>query len=207
MTGFVERPGLRELVALGPPVIDDLGSGALDRGRPVLGDEPEVRRSIAAGAALTCFSGDKLLGGPQAGVLVGAAEAVSACRAHPLARALRIDKLCLAGLEATLELHLDPATAGRIPRAGDARAHARAAGSAHRRAGSASPGATWSRCPPRPAAARCRCASCQARPSRCRRARRAPTRSRRGCAVATRRWSPASQDEQVLLSARTLARG
>jgi L-seryl-tRNA(Ser) seleniumtransferase len=115
MTGFVERPGLRELVALGPPVIDDLGSGALDRGRPVLGDEPEVRRSIAAGAALTCFSGDKLLGGPQAGVLVGAAEAVSACRAHPLARALRIDKLCLAGLEATLELHLDPATAGRIP--------------------------------------------------------------------------------------------
>jgi L-seryl-tRNA(Ser) seleniumtransferase len=74
-----------------------------------------VRRSIAAGAALTCFSGDKLLGGPQAGILVGAAEAVSACRAHPLARALRIDKLCLAGLEATLELHLDPATAGAIP--------------------------------------------------------------------------------------------
>ena len=115
MSGFVERPGLRELVALGPPVIDDLGSGALDRGRPVLSDEPDVRRSIAAGAALTCFSGDKLLGGPQAGILVGTAEAVSACRAHPLARALRIDKLCLAGLEATLELHLDPATAGGIP--------------------------------------------------------------------------------------------
>jgi L-seryl-tRNA(Ser) seleniumtransferase len=115
MTGFVERPGLRELLALGPPVIDDLGSGALDRGRPVLNDEPDVRRSIAVGAALTCFSGDKLLGGPQAGILVGAAEAVSACRAHPLARALRIDKLCLAGLEATLELHLDPATAGAIP--------------------------------------------------------------------------------------------
>ena len=115
MSGFVERPGLRELVALGPPVIDDLGSGALDRGRPVLSDEPEVRRSIAAGAALTCFSGDKLLGGPQAGILVGAAEAVSVCRSHPLARALRIDKLCLAGLEATLELHLDPATAGGIP--------------------------------------------------------------------------------------------
>ena len=115
MSGFVERPGLRELVALGPPVIDDLGSGALDRGRPVLSDEPDVRRSIAAGAALACFSGDKLLGGPQAGILVGAAEPVSACRAHPLARALRIDKLCLAGLEATLELHLDPATAGGIP--------------------------------------------------------------------------------------------
>jgi len=115
MTGFVERPDLRELVALGVPVIDDLGSGALDPGRPVLAEEPDVRRSVAAGAALTCFSGDKLLGGPQAGILVGAAEPVSACRAHPLARALRIDKLGLAGLEATLELHLDPATAGRIP--------------------------------------------------------------------------------------------
>jgi L-seryl-tRNA(Ser) seleniumtransferase len=115
MSGFVERPELRELVALGVPVIDDLGSGALDSGRPVLADEPDVRRSVGAGAALTCFSGDKLLGGPQAGILVGGAEPVSACRAHPLARALRIDKLCLAGLEATLELHLDPATAGRVP--------------------------------------------------------------------------------------------
>ena len=113
--GFVQRPALGELVALGVPVIDDLGSGALDPGRPVLGGEPDVRRSVTAGAALTCFSGDKLLGGPQAGIIVGAAEPVGACRAHPLARALRIDKLCLAGLEATLELHLDPATAGRIP--------------------------------------------------------------------------------------------
>jgi L-seryl-tRNA(Ser) seleniumtransferase len=115
MTGFVARPELRELVALGVPVIDDLGSGALDPARPVLGDEPDVRRSVTGGAALTCCSGDKLLGGPQAGIIVGASEAVSACRAHPLTRALRIDKLCLAGLEATLELHLDPATAGRIP--------------------------------------------------------------------------------------------
>jgi L-seryl-tRNA(Ser) seleniumtransferase len=115
MSGFVQRPALRELVALGVPVIDDLGSGALDPGRTVLSDEPDVRRSIAAGAALVCFSGDKLLGGPQAGIIVGAADAVGACRAHPLARALRIDKLCLAGLEATLELHLDPATAGAIP--------------------------------------------------------------------------------------------
>ena len=115
MSGFVERPALRELVALGVPVIDDLGSGALDPGRTVLSDEPDVRRSIAAGVALACFSGDKLLGGPQAGIIVGATDAVSACRAHPLARALRIDKLCLAGLEATLELHLDPATAGQIP--------------------------------------------------------------------------------------------
>ncbi len=115
MEGFVARPALRELVALGVPVIDDLGSGALDPGRPVLRAEPDVRSSIAAGAALTCFSGDKLLGGPQAGIVVGAAGMVGACRAHPLARALRIDKLCLAGLEATLELHLDPVSAGRIP--------------------------------------------------------------------------------------------
>ena len=115
MTGFVERPALRELVALGAPVIDDLGSGALDPDRPVLRDEPDVRRSIAAGAALACFSGDKLLGGPQAGIIVGATDPVGTCRAHPLARALRIDKLCLAGLEATLELHLDPATAARVP--------------------------------------------------------------------------------------------
>ena len=115
MSGFVQRPALRELVALGVPVIDDLGSGALDPGRAVLSDEPDVRQSVAAGATLACFSGDKLLGGPQAGIVVGAREAVDACRAHPLARALRIDKLCLAGLEATLELHLDPATAGQIP--------------------------------------------------------------------------------------------
>jgi L-seryl-tRNA(Ser) seleniumtransferase len=115
MSGFVQRPALRELVALGAPVIDDLGSGALDPSRTVLSDEPDVRHSIAAGATLACFSGDKLLGGPQAGIVVGATEAVGACRAHPLARALRIDKLCLAGLEATLELHLDPATAGQIP--------------------------------------------------------------------------------------------
>jgi L-seryl-tRNA(Ser) seleniumtransferase len=115
MTGFVERPELRELVALGVPIIDDLGSGALDGDRTVMGDEPTVRQSVADGAALTCFSADKLLGGPQAGILVGAAGPVGACRAHALARALRIDKLCLAGLEATLELHLDPATAGQIP--------------------------------------------------------------------------------------------
>jgi L-seryl-tRNA(Ser) seleniumtransferase len=105
MVGFVERPELRELVALGVPVIDDLGSGALDSSRPELAGEPNARDSIGAGAALVCFSGDKLLGGPQAGVLIGSEAYVRACREHPLARALRIDKLCLAGLEATLELH------------------------------------------------------------------------------------------------------
>ena len=113
MTGYVQRPDLRELAALGVPVIDDLGSGALDGERPLFADEPAARDSVAAGAALTCFSGDKLLGGPQAGILVGALEPVRACREHPLARALRIDKLCLAGLEATLELHSDPSLADR----------------------------------------------------------------------------------------------
>jgi len=103
--GFVEDVPIEALCELGVPVIDDVGSGALAEG---LYDEPPVRRSVAAGAALVCFSGDKLLGGPQAGVLVGRAEAVAAARAHPLARAVRIDKLSLAALEATLRLYRDP---------------------------------------------------------------------------------------------------
>ena len=102
--GFVEETPIEDLVSLGPPVIDDVGSGAIER----LYDEPSVRDSVRAGAALTCFSGDKLLGGPQAGLLVGTTEAVERARSHPLARALRIDKLSLAALEATLRLHLDP---------------------------------------------------------------------------------------------------
>ena len=101
--GFVEDVPIEALCELGPPVIDDVGSGALEP----LHDEPDVRRSIAAGAALTCFSADKLLGGPQAGLLVGRAEAVDKARSHPLARALRIDKLSLAALEATLRAHRD----------------------------------------------------------------------------------------------------
>ncbi len=102
--GFVEETPIEQLTTLGPPVVDDVGSGAIER----LYDEPSVRDSVRAGAALTCFSGDKLLGGPQAGLLVGTAEAVERARRHPLARALRIDKLSLAALEATLRLHLDP---------------------------------------------------------------------------------------------------
>jgi L-seryl-tRNA(Ser) seleniumtransferase len=79
----------------------------------MLGDEPAVRRSVQAGAALVCCSGDKLLGGPQAGLLMGRAESMAAARAHPLARAARIDKLSLAALEATLMLYRDPTRARR----------------------------------------------------------------------------------------------
>jgi L-seryl-tRNA(Ser) seleniumtransferase len=117
VVGFVEEVGIEELCALGEragvPVIDDAGSGALVPGVPELAGEPDPRRSVAAGCALVCFSGDKLLGGPQAGVVVGRREAVEACRRHPLARAVRIDKLCLAALEATLRLYRDPEPARR----------------------------------------------------------------------------------------------
>ena len=116
MVGFTEAPALHELCALaaahGVPVIDDLGSGQLID-LPDLADEPTARSSVEAGATVVCFSGDKLLGGPQAGVIVGATEAVARIRRHPLARAVRIDKLSLAALEATLELYRDPARALR----------------------------------------------------------------------------------------------
>jgi L-seryl-tRNA(Ser) seleniumtransferase len=111
--GFVEEVPVEELVDLGVPVIDDVGSGVLGDDLELLLGEPPVRRSVSAGAALTMFSGDKLLGGPQAGLIVGRGEAVAACRRHPLARAVRIDKLSLAALEATLRLHRDPALARR----------------------------------------------------------------------------------------------
>jgi L-seryl-tRNA(Ser) seleniumtransferase len=109
--GFVEQVEIEPLCALGVPVIDDVGSGALAEGLLALADEPPVRRSVAAGAALVCFSGDKLLGGPQAGILVGRRAVVQSARRHPLARAVRIDKLSLAALEATLLLYRDPALA------------------------------------------------------------------------------------------------
>ncbi|HUR83960.1 MAG TPA: L-seryl-tRNA(Sec) selenium transferase [Solirubrobacteraceae bacterium] len=109
--GFVEEVAIEALCELGVPVIDDIGSGVLADDMALLADEPAVRRSVRAGAALVCFSSDKLLGGPQAGVLVGTLEAIDACRAHPLARAVRIDKLSLAALEATLALYRDPAAA------------------------------------------------------------------------------------------------
>jgi L-seryl-tRNA(Ser) seleniumtransferase len=113
--GFVEDVSIESLCGLGAPVIDDVGSGVLAgaAGIPALTDEPAVKRSVAAGAALVCCSGDKLLGGPQAGLVIGHADAVAAARRHPLARALRIDKLSLAALEATLMLYRDPERARR----------------------------------------------------------------------------------------------
>jgi L-seryl-tRNA(Ser) seleniumtransferase len=108
--GFTEEVEIEALCGLGLPVIDDVGSGNLAE-LEVLADEPPVRRSVRAGAAVVCFSGDKLLGGPQAGLMVGTHEAIAACRRHPLARAVRIDKLSLAALEATLALYRDPARA------------------------------------------------------------------------------------------------
>jgi len=111
--GFVEQVEIEPLCSLGVPVIDDVGSGVLADELELLAEEPPVRRSVRAGAALVCFSGDKLLGGPQAGVIVGTRTAIEAARVHPLARAVRIDKLSLAALEATLALYRDPELARR----------------------------------------------------------------------------------------------
>jgi L-seryl-tRNA(Ser) seleniumtransferase len=113
VVGFTELPRLEELAAVARrhdlPLVDDLGSGALvPSNRVLLGDsEPTAQESLRAGADLVCFSGDKLLGGPQAGIVVGRADLVERLRRHPLQRALRIDKLSLAALEGTLLLHLE----------------------------------------------------------------------------------------------------
>jgi L-seryl-tRNA(Ser) seleniumtransferase len=111
--GFTERPSLAELAQVAQrarvPLVDDLGSGAFAR----FEDEPSARESLAGGADLCCFSGDKLLGGPQAGIVVGRADLVERLRRHPLQRALRADKLTIAALEGTLALYLDPERAGR----------------------------------------------------------------------------------------------
>jgi L-seryl-tRNA(Ser) seleniumtransferase len=113
LVGFTEQPGTAELAGVaarhGLPLVDDLGSGAL----VPLPDEPSAQDALAAGADLVCFSGDKLLGGPQAGIVVGRAELVDRLRRHPLQRALRADKLTLAALEGTLGLYLEPGRAVR----------------------------------------------------------------------------------------------
>jgi L-seryl-tRNA(Ser) seleniumtransferase len=107
VVGFEETPRLEEVAEVarrhGLPLVDDLGSGAIT---PVF-EEPTAKEMLAAGADLICFSGDKLLGGPQAGIVVGRAELIEKLRRHPLHRAVRIDKLSLAALEGTLLLHLD----------------------------------------------------------------------------------------------------
>jgi len=115
IVGFAERPQLVELAEVARrhelPLVDDLGSGAL----VIVGDEPTPADSLRAGADLVCFSGDKLLGGPQAGVVVGRADLVERLRRHPLQRALRADKLTLAALEGTLSLALDSRARDEIP--------------------------------------------------------------------------------------------
>ena len=107
--GFVNDVPIEALCELGAPVIDDIGSGAVAQ----IEDEPALHRSVGAGASIVCCSGDKLFGGPQAGLLIGRRDAIEKARKHPLARALRIDKLSLAALEATLRLYRDPEQARR----------------------------------------------------------------------------------------------
>ena len=120
IVGFTEEPSLSDLAtrahAAGRILVDDLGSGALlDSATYGLAHEPMVQESLAAGADVVCFSGDKLLGGPQAGIIVGRAELIEKIRRHPLARAVRADKTSLAGVVATLMHYLRGEAETEIP--------------------------------------------------------------------------------------------
>ena len=110
VSGFTEKPEVVELIALGQrtrlPVVEDLGSGCLIDLSPVGISEPTARESVEAGFSLVLFSGDKMLGGPQAGIIVGKKDLVEKVRRHPLFRALRVDKLTIAAMEATLRAYL-----------------------------------------------------------------------------------------------------
>jgi len=116
IVGFATEPSVEELATLarerGLALIDDVGSGAL-ADLPLFKDEPSIAASLKGGVDVVTFSGDKLLGGPQAGIAVGRAEVVEAMRRHPLARAVRIDKLGIAALDALLRVYLDPEKARR----------------------------------------------------------------------------------------------
>jgi L-seryl-tRNA(Ser) seleniumtransferase len=119
--GFTERPALRELADLSHqfelPLFEDLGSGWLGTSEPIdaLREEPTIAASLEAGADLVAFSGDKLLGGPQAGIVLGRRELIERIRRHPLMRAVRADKLTYAALEATLALWAETPSCARIP--------------------------------------------------------------------------------------------
>jgi L-seryl-tRNA(Ser) seleniumtransferase len=120
LMGFTNMVSLEELVSLGKayrlPVFDDLGSGCLlDTTSFGLSAEPTIMESIETGASLVFFSGDKLMGGPQAGIIVGKAELVGRLKKHPLQRAMRIDKVRLAGLAATLIHYLAGEATSKIP--------------------------------------------------------------------------------------------
>ncbi|MFH1907679.1 MAG: L-seryl-tRNA(Sec) selenium transferase [Chloroflexota bacterium] len=120
MLGFTEEPERKEIANLshlaGVPFVDDLGSGTfLDTAKYGMAHEPTIQESLTAGADILCFSGDKLLGGPQAGIILGRADLIAKIKKHPLARAVRADKVCLAGITATLLHYLKDEAEREIP--------------------------------------------------------------------------------------------
>jgi L-seryl-tRNA(Ser) seleniumtransferase len=118
--GFTTEPELSQIAAVthaaGLPLVNDLGSGALlDTAVFGLKHEPTVQEALAAGTDVVCFSGDKLFGGPQAGIILGRADLLDKIKRHPLARAVRADKLCLAGISTTLNHYLKGEATAKIP--------------------------------------------------------------------------------------------